>query len=201
MTTAERPNFQNSYYGGRTSSYADGRSSYYGGGARENAGPSNGYYPNRARYPRTASEPQFNNGGVYPTKGNQQSYETVTTASGSGSSDPAGYGTDPSSMNSSMDQITSPPVPTKDPGEAYGFSGFGGDPQYAPPGAGLQENYGSQRAGNGPTVLRKESSGPRVPIKLGQASGNAGPPTAGADRPAPAEKRKSWLGRRFSRAG
>jgi hypothetical protein len=196
LTTDERPRFpQNSYYGGRAQSYADGRASYYGSG--DNGGPSNGYYPNRARYPRTASEPQFNNGqGVYPVAGNQQSYETVTTASGSGSSaDPAGYSTDPSSENSSVDRIA--PLPVKEPGETYGFSGFGAGPQYALPGTGLQEN--SQRPGRGSTVLRKETSGPRVPIKLGQTSGNAGPQPS-AQRPATAEKRKSWFGKRFSKA-
>lgn len=198
VTTDERPRFpQNSYYGGRAQSYADGRSSYYNQG--DNGGPSNGYYPNRARYPRTASEPQFNNGqGVYPVPGNQQSYETVTTASGSGSSDPAGYSTDPSSENSSVDRIA--PLPVKDLGEQYGFTGFGGGPQYAPPGVNLQENFGTQRPSNGlpPPVPRKEVGPPRVPIRLGQTSGNAGPQP---QRPATAEKRKSWFGRRFSKAG
>lgn len=208
-TAEERSRFpQNSYYGGRPQSfrpdsYVDGRSSYYNSGDNggpSNGGPSNGYYPNRARYPRTASEPQFGNGqSIYPGPGNQQSYETVTTASGSGSSDPAGYSTDPSSENSSTDRITA--LPMKDPGEQYGFIGFnGGDSSQYAVGGNLQE----QRQGQGQptqrsTVLRKESTGPRVPIKLGQTSGNAGrPPT---QRPAAGEKRKSWLGRRFSKAG
>merc|ERR1711964_395890 len=82
--------------------------------------------------------PHFNGGqGVYPMPGNQSSYETVATASGSGSSDPAGYQT-PLSENSSMDRIA-PLPPVKEPGESYGFNGFGGGPQYAPPGSGLQE--------------------------------------------------------------
>jgi hypothetical protein len=179
----------------------------------DNGGPSNGYYPNRARYPRTASEPHFNNGqGVYPAPGNQHSYETVTTASGSGSyGEPAGYATDPSSENSSVDRVA-PLPPAKEPTDNYGFNGFGGNPQYAPPGSGLvQQQYssnsthGAQRQGNGyqnqnpnqapPPLPRKESNGPRVPMKLGKSNGNAQP-----EKPAPAEKRKSWFGKRFSRA-
>jgi len=222
ITTDEKPRYpQNSYYGGRPQSYrpdsyVDGRQngmtrpdSYYNGG--DSNGPSNGYYPNRARYPRTASEPHFNNPGVYPVPGNQQSYETVTTASGSGSSgEQAGYLTDPSSENSSVDRIT--PLPVKEPGENYGFNGFGGNPQFQPPGVGLQQDpyrvngsNGAQRQGNGypnqgpPPVPRKENTIPRVPIKLGASSGNVGSPNV-LQRPAAGEKRKSWFGKRFSRA-
>jgi hypothetical protein len=187
--------------------------SYYAdGGNAGPAGPSNGYYPNRARYPRTASEPHFNGGqGVYPVPGNQQSYETVTTASGSGNSDPAGYSTDPSSENSSVDRIT--PLPVKEPGESYGFNGFGANPQIAPPGSNLQDQYvangsnGAQRQGNGypsqgpPPVPRKEAPIARVPIKLNASSGNVGPGGQnGQQRPGAGEKRKSWFGKRFSKA-
>jgi len=221
-TADERPRYpQNSYYGSRQSyrpdSYVDGRGngmtrpeSYYTDGG--NAGPSNGYYPNRARYPRTASEPQFNNGqGVYPGPGNQQSYETVTTASGSGNSDPAGYSTDPSSENSSVDRVT--PLPAKEPGESYGFNGFGANPQLPPPGSNLQDQYvanganGAQRQGNGypsqgpPPVPRKEAPIARVPIKLNASSGNVGPGGQNPQqRPGAGEKRKSWFGKRFSKA-
>lgn len=144
--------------------------------------------------------------------GNQQSYETVTTASGSGSSDPAGYSTDPSSENSSVDRVT--PQPLKDLGESYGFNGFGAHPQIQPPGAHLQEqdvangSNGAQRQGNGypnqrpPPVPRKEGPVGRVPIKLNPSSGNVG--VGGLNpgqRPGAGEKRKSWFGKRFSRAG
>jgi hypothetical protein len=188
----------------------DGRSngmsrpdSYYN--SYDNAGPSNGYHPNRARYPRTAPEPQFNHGqGVYPAPGNQASYETVTTASGSGTSgEPAGYSTDPSSENSSVDRVA--PLPPKEPVNTYGFNGFGNSPQFLPPGSGLNEQYrnngsnGVQRQPNGyqnqapPPLPRKESVGPRVPTKLGKTSGNA-------QRPLVQEKRKSWFGKRFSKS-
>lgn len=208
-------------YNGRTqssyhrpdSTYADGRPNgmsrpdgYFNG--MENGANNNGYLPNRARYPRTASEPQFNGGGgggVYPSPGGQQSYETVTTASGSGSSaDPAGYSTDPSSENSSVDRIH--PLP-KEPVDNYGFNGFGNNPQYAPPGSGLNENSynGAQKPGNSyqsqapPPVPQKQDTGPRAPIKLGASTGNAGADTSIPTRPT-AEKRKSWFGRRFSKS-
>ncbi|KAK0118970.1 hypothetical protein ONS95_007837 [Cadophora gregata] len=213
VTTDERPRGPNGYYGGRSQSYrpdsyADGRAngmtrpdSYYND-------HSNGYHPNRARYPRTASEPHFNGSqGVYPMPGNQSSYETVATASGSGSSDPAGYQT-PLSENSSVDRVA-PLPPMKEPGESYGFTGFGGGPQYAPPGSNLQEqqHYGGNsqtRQANGyptqvPQVPRKESAS-RVPIKLGKSNGYAGPPQNESQRPAAGEKRKSWFGKRFSRS-
>ncbi len=172
------------------------------------AGPSNGYYPNRARYPRTASEPHFGNAqGVYPVPGNQQSYETVTTASGSGNSgEPVGYATDPSSENSSLDRVA--PLPVREPGEAYGFTGFGGNPQIAPLPAQYSpsDSPAPQQQGNGyqyqnqgpPQVPRKEIFN-RVPIKLGASSGNTGPPVE-IKQPGAAEKRKSWFGKRFSRS-
>jgi hypothetical protein len=172
--------------------------SYYNNGDN-GAGPSNSYYPNRARYPRTASEPHFNTGGgVYPPNGNPQSYETVTTGSGS-SGDPAGYSTDPSSENSSMDRVA--PLPPKDPAENYGLAGFGNTPQY-----GLNDHYvsngGPVQQGNGyqyqgPPPLPRKESAPRVPIRLGATSGNA---QATEKRPEGAEKRKSWLGKRFSKS-
>lgn len=209
MTVDDRPRYaQNGYYGGARSQshrpdsqFTDNRQSYYN---NDNGGPSNGYAPNRARYPRTASEPQFNNGqGVYPAPGNQHSYETVTTASGSGNSDPAGYSTDPSSENSSVDRIT-PLPPMKDLGESYGFNGFGNTPQNLTPGFNqysINGSNGAQRQGNNyqnqgqPQVPRKEINGPRVPMKLGKSNGNAQ-----NERPSPVEKRKSWFGKRFSKA-
>lgn len=205
VTTDERTRHpQNGYYGGRSQphrpdSFADGRSSYYNSG--DNAGPSNGYYPNRARYPRTASEPQFSNGqGVYPGPGNQRSYETVTSGS---SADAPGYSTDPSSENSSTDRIA--PLAVKDPAENYGFIGFSGNAenaQYPPLGNNvlLGQHQGNNYPAQRPTaVLRKETTGPRVPIKLSPTSGNAGGPPN--QRPNAGEKRKSWFGKRFSKSG
>jgi hypothetical protein len=96
----------------------------------------------------------------------------------------------------------------KDPGETYGFTGFGGfngsseNAPFAPVGSGLPDlRQGNNYSGQRPMVTRKEIAGPRVPIKLGQTSGNAnaGPPQT--QRPGAGEKRKSWFGKRFSKAG
>lgn len=216
QVTQDDRRYQNGYYGRSQSyrpesQYTNGGyyrpDSYYNGengpGPSNGVGPSNGYYPNRARYPRTASEPHFNNfnnaqNGVYPGPGNQQSYETATTPSGSGSpGDPAGYSTDPSSESSSVDRVG--PLPQPKEIETYGFNGFGNAPQYAPPGSGLLEQQ-AQRQGNGyqhqgPPPPPHKDVGSRAPIRLGETSGNAGGPP-----PTPAkEKRKSWLGKKFGR--
>ncbi|CAG8983910.1 hypothetical protein HYALB_00005550 [Hymenoscyphus albidus] len=192
-------------YGGRPQSYRP--ESQYGGGMNRPesyytsdnyaAGPSNGYYPNRARYPRTASEPHFNNGGVYPGPANQQSYETVTTASG-GSMEPAGYTTDPSSENSSVDRFAAIPAAPKEPVETYGFNGFGNTPQFVPPGNGINTQYANNSV---PRQMQHQTPPPPSkdttttgPIKLGVTSGNAGVPSAKA------EKRKSWFSKRFSKS-
>ncbi len=217
---------QDSYYAGRPNgfrpdSYVENRGinngmsrpdSYYDNNAR----PSNGYYPSRARYPRTASEPQFNSGaGIYPVHGIQQSYETVTTASGSGSSgDPLGYSTDPSSDNSSLDRVQPPAPPEHN--YSVGLNGYGGAQNnqmvnYSTNGYGgdgMKQsdmplmNGGSQGQTGGPPALPRKDfvqGPPRVPIKLG-SSATGGPTTYEAPRPGAGEKRKSWFGKRFSRA-
>ncbi|QSZ35340.1 hypothetical protein DSL72_008210 [Monilinia vaccinii-corymbosi] len=220
MNNDERPRYsQYGYYGGGQQSYRqngqsiDGRSngmtrpdSYYT--TDNQGGPGNGYTPNRSRYPRTASEPHFNS-GVYTAPGGQQrSYETVTTASGS-SADAAGYSTDPSSLNSSVDGIHTLPQPPKEPTETYGFSGFGSIPQYLPPGSGINEQNGTRRQPIGSQSQRpmppSHDSTPRTPMNLGITSGNSGPQksvvqvTKSSANPQP-EKRKSWFGRRLSKS-
>ncbi len=200
---------QDTYNGGRSNGYRP--DSYYDNNVR----PSNGYYPSRARYPRTATEPNFNNGtGVYPVNGNPQSYETVATASGSGSSgEPLGYSTDPSSENSSVDRIQSTGIPeqmnyngannysgtSNYQGSNYASNGYGGYPGKQSEMPMMSGGYQGQNGGP-PPPPRKESASipPRVPIKLGQSAG--GPPTSyQAPRPGAGEKRKSWFGKRFSK--
>lgn len=179
--------------------------SYYDNNAGNNYG--NGYYPTRARYPRTAGESNFNNGrDIYTANENhQQLYDTVNSASGSGSSgEPLGYSTDPSSENSSVDRIQSAPKPEF--AEINGFSGFGPAPNVQIP------NYGS----NGPGGYTEKQ--PEVPVmNRGYGGRNPGPPpvppkhsqaplagsspnTNGTARPGAGEKRKSWFGKRFSKS-
>lgn len=187
--------------------------------------PPNQYQTNQGRSARLSqrivSEPGVygrNNQAVYPSHGHQQSYDTVTSASGTGShaTDQWGTSTDPSSENSSIDKIQQ--VSKADLGEEYGFNGFGGAPQfrgpileehgldapaYGQPGYGqaqmsLSNGYPYQgNSGRPPPPSHKETA-PRVPIKLGNASGPKG--EAIHVQPQAVEKRKSWLKRRFSKS-
>ena len=177
--------------------------------------------------PRVNSDPALSGqnshpgGGVYPSHAYQQSYDTVASSSGNGShaTDQWGNSTDPSSENSSIDRI--PQAPKPDIGEAYGFNGFGGAPQfqgpileehgqgypaYGQPGYGQQQDApgtSQQYSGNGsgppapPPHLPPKDAAPRVPIKLGDSPRATGTTKAPSD--ANSEKRKSWLKRRFSR--
>ncbi|KAL5347103.1 hypothetical protein ACLOAV_008246 [Pseudogymnoascus australis] len=202
-------NHQGNGYGGRGQPY---RSDGYGNGNGsrpdsyyyDNNTSNNGYFPNRSRYPRNDSEPALNTmAGVYPPNGNAQSYETVTTAAGSGSSaEPLGYSTDPSSDNSSFDRVA--PISKADYGNnspsngQYGYQNgqqqqypVGGTPQ------GYQSGYPSQN--NGPLPPVKDRVPPRVPIKLGKSAPGESTPQYDTIKAVP-DKRKSWFSKRFSKA-
>lgn len=173
--------------------------------------------PPRTRYNRMQSDPgwnRYNNGqGVYPPQGypQTQSRNTINTEGSNGShSEP--YSTDPSSENSSIERAT--PVMKPDLGEQYGFTGFGGGPQFQGP---ILEEY-TNRAGpsnNAYSQQEQQYGPPPVPAKMaGQTRGKGGPTRLdggqaqpGADvNPRPnvlsrtnTEKRKSWFKRRFSK--
>lgn len=194
---------------GQRDSYYDQHPGYGGYGPP----PQNG----RRGVPRMASEPQYGAGyrqqypQDYAIPNNHRSYETVTSASGSGSSaDPAGYQTDPtSSDNSSIERVQTIPRRQPEPSNDYGI-GFSQSPTYQSPtfSVGMQDpgmsgagggydNYqvtrGPSYTGAAPPVPQKEP-GPvlRKPIAAGY-----GQPV----RPAQPEKRKSWFSRRFSKNG
>lgn len=186
----------------------------------------NQYGSSRRFGPRNHSDPALyghtSTQGVYPSHGHQQSYDTVASASnGSHATDQWGNSTDPSSENSSIDRVQTAPKP--DLGEAYGFNGFGGAPQFQGPileehGQGApgygHPGYGQSQfaAGNGhpyqgneapapPPHAPTKDAGPRVPIKLGSPAVTGS--SAGASRQSSTvdtDKRKSWLRRRFSKA-
>ena len=188
----------------------------------DNYGPSQSQYGGNRRFnQRNQSDPMLyghsHGQAVYTSHGHQQSYDTVgSTSYGSHGTDQGGNSTDPSSENSSIDRIQPPPKP--DLGEVYGFNGFGGAPQfqgpileehgqdsplYGQPGYGrvpaAAENanlYQSTEDAPPPPPPPHKQTRPRVPIKLGTTPvANRAPPAADA------EKRKSWLKRRFSKSG
>jgi len=181
-----------------------------------------GFQAVRQRPPRVQSDfpvsPSRQGGHIVsPPPINHRSYETVASASGSGSSGEAvGYQTDPTSNseNSSLDRNQSPgkrPEPAND----YGIA-FNQVPDYQPPGSalGLGHNlslgprgYRTQGWGAGtdadpapPPVPRKEPVAARKPV--GAAMAPVAAPGSAANvseqKSLGSEKRKSWF-RRFSK--
>lgn len=203
-----------SYYGGRPQSTfrpeeqvnyhqrqspGPGRDSYFGEGPQ---GYSNGYSPGpnnagRSRYPRTASEPHFNSyrqqadPNVYPIPNNHRSYETVASASGSGTSgEQAGYQTDLTSDNSSAERVQALQRQKREPANDYdmhfsqnpamSFSvGVNGSNGYQPGG-------GPSPGGPAPVPVKEASKGTLVRKSTTQSVDKA-------------DKRKSWFSKRFSK--
>ena len=187
------------------------------------------YLQSRKFGPRAQSDPMLYGGhttqsqGIYPLHGNQQSNDTVTSSgAGSHGTEPWGNSTDPSSENSSIDRLSQ--VPKQDPGETYGFNGFGAGPileehhvnapAYGQPGYAQSQaisNQGYAYQGNGfPPVppphahANAKETRPRPPIKLGTSPGNPyinekGGSLSQLSRGDTSEKRQSWLKRRFSK--
>ncbi|KAK0617919.1 hypothetical protein B0T17DRAFT_495399 [Bombardia bombarda] len=191
----------------------------------QQSGYNNGYPPvsqnnGRRGHPRMISEPQSvpayrqqqQNPNEYTLPSNHRSYETVASASGSGTSaEPAGYQTDPtSSDNSSIERMQSGPNSTKrapEPVNDYGI-GFGQNTDYQAPtfsvglnssplaNGGETNNYQASGALNG-----YQSRAPVPPVK-DRGSTILRKPTTNDQtqlRPPQPEKRKSWLARRFSK--
>lgn len=222
-----------SYYGGRPQSTFRGpqgfqddprqaamqhRDSFYEG---QQGRYTSGYVsappnPGRQRYHRMTSEPQFNSHrqadpNVYPIPNNHRSYETVASASGSGTSgEHAGYQTDiTSSDNSSVERVQVPPKRQPQPTtNDYGF-GFSQNSSYQAPTftVGVKAS-----AMNGSQPNAYQSSGalgyalPPVPQKDGRTMLLRKPTNQTLNvndqvqqRPGAGEKRKSWFARRFSK--
>lgn len=200
---------QDVYHGGRPSSQYDPRSSppardsfhemsslgygpYNGGGYEGHSG--NQYY-NRQPGSRSQLSPQYYNNrrepnDVYSLQNRDRSYETVTSASGSGiSGDQGSYRTDPSSDNSSLDRASppKPPAPTND----YGI-GFSGPSTYQPAAFSVGQKPGGSR------IVKKQVPGAGVPMATGPSVPSKGQGSSAPAKPEP-EKRKSWLFRRFSK--
>ena len=167
----------------------------------------------RGRPPRMSSEPQHGsalrqqNPHEYPMPINHRSYETVTTASGSGSSgDPAGYQTDPtSSDNSSIERVQTVPRRQPEPVNDYGL-GFNQSPSFqAPqftvsvPSASMSGRDTQHYQANG--APNYSSAAPPVPYKDPKQVLRKPTANYAQQQPAQAEKRKSWFARRFSKQG
>jgi len=178
----------------------------------------NGQGPNQYQGNRGMRNGSYGMNGDYnsPTHSHQLSYETMT----SGSEENAKT-TNPSSVNSSSDQIQ----PYRKPGEngyegsqmtSYGSSATSSTitPYGRPPflqngdwdGNALMLNfnaspngYAGVQNGNGP-ISPPPANNPRVPIKLSNSSPTTEQTAAEtAALSAPKEKRKSWIKRRFSK--
>ncbi|KXX82852.1 Meiotically up-regulated gene 9 protein [Madurella mycetomatis] len=174
----------------------------------------------RRGWPRMSSEPQYGsayrqqNPNEYAIPSNHRSYETVTSASGSGSSgEPAGYQTDPtSSDNSSVERVQSATKRQQEPANDYGI-GFSQSATYQPPaftvgmrGPGMNGGGVGNSQASGALHYGGSVSAPPVPQKdqgsmLRKPISAAGVQERPQQRPAEPEKRKSWFARRFSRHG
>ncbi|VUC36149.1 unnamed protein product [Clonostachys rosea] len=213
---AGQPRFRpNSYYGNRPQSYRPDQSPYDTGnnntarnsiydhpayntgfGGYGMAQPQNySQGPSRPRPPRTAPEGYRQNGpnqNVYHLAHKDRSYETVTSAAGSGNSEPVGYQTDPTSSDNSSIERNLPAKraePINDYGIGFSQSQTSQDSSLAAGLRGVPQQQPEQQAprNNGTAIPRKEIN--VIPRK--QPAVN--------QQPAPQEKRKSWFARRFSK--
>ncbi|KAK3695088.1 hypothetical protein B0T22DRAFT_477786 [Podospora appendiculata] len=220
-----------SYYGGRPpsmmySNRLEGGSQpdlrQMGNGHRDNypdhqqLGYNNSYppvpqNPGRRGFPRTTSELQFTqaqrlpNPNEYAIPNNHRSYETVASASGSGTSgEPAGYQTDPtSSENSSIDRMqASVPRRPHEPVNDYGI-GFGSAAEYQPPAftVGVKSPLGNSSATNNYQDPRAPDFQNAPPVPMKERGAILRKATTAEQRPVAPEKRKSWFSRRFSKHG
>lgn len=169
-------------------------------------------WPARNGVMRNASAPvnypiAANGEGASPTHSHQQSYETMTSGS-----DENSKSTNPSSQNSSFDQLhmLRKPGMGEEHGQYDGQNGYNGNFSsvspargYGPYG-GAPQNYGNyghqpqQQGGPMPPPKPAAPNNPRVPIKLGGSPGTQ--EDFEADFKRSASKRKSWFSRKFSKS-
>lgn len=218
---------RSSYYGGNgyesgpspnrySQSYSQNNGGYYG--SRRSDMYSDGYGqppnapPSRNRYGRSFSENRnsfYGNGDRERERVQGQHMHNMSyDASGSDSTGPWNYSTDPSSENSSLDRAHGimKPVQTPEPMNSYGMDNFGNNPIMEEGGSG---DYGiPTRRGPPPPPMHSAQPPARQTIQLGGGGGSTdnsafshqGGQLPSAARPTPTnEKRKSWLGRKLSR--
>jgi hypothetical protein len=137
----------------------------------------------------------------YPQTGHgyQRSYDNVTAQSGSGSGNTDYQTTDPSSLNSSYDQLQQHALHQQRMEERaqaeYGFNGFGAGPNmkngHAQPIG--DPNWGGPVGGRPPAQSQAQ---PKTPMAMG---GGGSSVLQKKDSQSGGEKRKSWFKRRFSK--
>ncbi len=160
-------------------SHASHPDSYYGSNEH-----SSGYNPGRQRVPRQASGQDL---GGYDGQGQGQGRNGYAAQASShesgGRSEEYGYQTEPSSDNSSFDRGT----PYSPNTNSTGQQSYGGG---SPGGYGQQGNGGYQQGG----APQPPAKGPMQLGKSAPVEDDYGMTTSKAD------KKKSWFGRRFSKA-
>ena len=180
------PSARSSVFNGQTGYFDNYTGAYYPGPLRQ-APPNHEHFRHYGR-----------DTNVYHLSHKDRSYETVTSAEGSGNSDQIGYQTDPiSSDNSSIERQS--PARRGDPANDYGID-FSQPQQYQNLRLGANQAsrrpvpppQGSTQQGGRPPVPRKEVSSVLTKQSTQQ--------TQDQERPAAPEKRKSWFSRRFSKS-
>lgn len=156
--------------------------------------------------PRIQTDPQQSYGrnpNIYPMPNKDRSYETVTSAAGSGNSDQAGYQTDPtSSDNSSIDR--SVPAKRRDPVNDYGARPGQGQQQYqrgylAPIASGQGRQSQPPAPRSAPPTVVQPAAPPAGKQKGSLLRRTSTQQTQQSQKPEASEKRKSWFARRFSK--
>jgi len=178
-------NDQNNYHASRAGpSRPDSVVDNYQNQAQESQYPYN-QNSRRRNYPRVSTE-QVGHNGNYPQHAYQRSYDNVAVMSGSGYTDPYGQSTDPSSLNSSMDQLQQQALQQQRLDERaqaeHGFQGFG---------AGA--NYAAKGQSSAPPAEYRSGSPQQAPAV------DRSTKTANTASPVNGDKRKSWFKRRFSK--
>ncbi|KAL7927461.1 hypothetical protein ACQKWADRAFT_4221 [Trichoderma austrokoningii] len=162
--------------------------------------------PPRERAPKMPSDPHLRSynreQNVYPLPHKDRSYETVTSAAASGSSDPAGYQTDPTSSDNSSIHRASPAKRGSERANDYGIA-FSQSQSYKTPA--LTVNLSPPaNSHNLPALPNASYQNPPLPTIPRKQVTTTTTTTTTLKRqvsttPPGGEKRKSWFSRRFSK--